>query len=408
MLDELQRIAEGLASRLHRSVAIDDPQVQLLVHTAHHDEAVDRFRMASIMQRKFSLDGVGREQLEQYGISKSIKPVRIPADPAIEMISRVCVPIRCQGFLFGYLWLLDPDESLSDEDLDLAMESANSAGEKLFRVQMLGDLDKAREREMLGDLLSSDIRVRTAAADQLVVAELLPSGAQVAVLAVHLEQAGSNAVSTQIGVALRNASRRLAPWQSVSAVRGGTSGVLLVGGRRLPNPPHLQEIGEWLYQELLDLGAGVDARVGIGPVVASIAQALGSYQCAQDAMRVASSVPGSDAVTSWNSLGIYRLLVQLPLDQLRESAIPAGLLRLIETDTSGVMLETLETYLDQAGNVPASVEKLNIHRTSLYYRLRRIEESTEMSLSNGSDRLALHLGTKLVRLTGISPAKSDR
>jgi DNA-binding PucR family transcriptional regulator len=43
------------------------------------------------------------------------------------------------------------------------------------------------------------------------------------------------------------------------------------------------------------------------------------------------------------------------------------------------------------------VARLRIHKTSLYYRLRRIEKLTGMSLRDGEDRLALHLGVTLAR-----------
>jgi hypothetical protein len=36
MLEELQSIADSLADRLSRSVALDDPQIRLLMHAAHH------------------------------------------------------------------------------------------------------------------------------------------------------------------------------------------------------------------------------------------------------------------------------------------------------------------------------------------------------------------------------------
>ena len=35
---------------------------------------------------------------------------------------------------------------------------------------------------------------------------------------------------------------------------------------------------------------------------------------------------------------------------------------------------TLETYLDHAGDVKSTAAELWLHRTSLYYRLRRVEE----------------------------------
>ena len=46
-----------------------------------------------------------------------------------------------------------------------------------------------------------------------------------------------------------------------------------------------------------------------------------------------------------------------------------------------------------------TAEALNLHRATLYYRLQRIEEITGARLKVGEDRLALHLGLRLARLT---------
>jgi DNA-binding PucR family transcriptional regulator len=45
------------------------------------------------------------------------------------------------------------------------------------------------------------------------------------------------------------------------------------------------------------------------------------------------------------------------------------------------------------------VTALNVHRTSLYYRLGRFTELTGLDLADGGQRLAVHLGLKLLRLT---------
>jgi DNA-binding PucR family transcriptional regulator len=44
-----------------------------------------------------------------------------------------------------------------------------------------------------------------------------------------------------------------------------------------------------------------------------------------------------------------------------------------------------------------------VHRTSLYYRLSRIELISGMDLASGGDRLSLHLGLKLARLLHLLP-----
>ena len=89
-----------------------------------------------------------------------------------------------------------------------------------------------------------------------------------------------------------------------------------------------------------------------------------------------SAVAGFGAVTSWSDLGVYRLLVQLPLHELTADALPDGLRQLMAIDAGGPLVETLETWLDEACDPRATVARLQVHRTSLYYRLSRIEEIT--------------------------------
>ena len=62
---------------------------------------------------------------------------------------------------------------------------------------------------------------------------------------------------------------------------------------------------------------------------------------------------------------------------------------------------TLEAYLDLAGDARATAEALSLHRATMYYRLNRIEEITGARLKTGDDRLALHLGLRLARLSGL-------
>jgi sugar diacid utilization regulator len=112
-------------------------------------------------------------------------------------------------------------------------------------------------------------------------------------------------------------------------------------------------------------------------------------------------VPGFGTVTSWEELGVYRLLVQLPLDELPDDAIPEGLRTLLAADGEGPLVETLETWLDEGCDPRATVARLQVHRTSLYYRLGRIEEITGLTLNSGGVRLDLHLGLKLARLQGL-------
>jgi sugar diacid utilization regulator len=65
------------------------------------------------------------------------------------------------------------------------------------------------------------------------------------------------------------------------------------------------------------------------------------------------------------------------------------------------LVDTLETYLELAGDARATAEALTLHRATLYHRLNRIEKLTGARLKTGDDRLALHLGLRLARLSGL-------
>jgi GAF domain-containing protein len=398
-VDDLQRVAEALAVRIGRAIAIDDPQKNLIAH-APHDDRVDAHRVASVMKMR-APDEVVAHAFAQ-GIATADGPVRVPGLPEIDLLARMCFPVRCQGLLFGYLWIIDPDEDLTAEETAAAVEAAADAGQVLYRERLIDDLRDSRERELLRDLLSDDVAVSAAAAGLLVEEEMLPPTCFAAVLVVQVSAPDREDLRTTLHAVLRRAGRRANPLVSLSLARAGGRGVLLLAGRRAPTAAELRGIAEVVRDELeKQLDDHVSVRLGIGPVQEGAARAPVSARRAREALAVAEKVSGFGSVTSWDELGVYRLLVQLPLSDLPDDAIPDGLRTLLQVDAEGPLVETLETWLDEGCDSRATVARLQVHRTSLYYRLGRIEEITGMSLNSGSARLDLHLGLKLARLQGL-------
>jgi DNA-binding PucR family transcriptional regulator len=398
-MDDLQRIAIGLAARIGRAIAIDDPQMNLITHTAH-DDHVDRHRVASVMQMRAPDEVV--EHAFAQGIATADGPVRVPGVPEMDLLARVCIPVRCQGLLFGFLWIIDADGTLTEAELAEAVEAAAAAGQVLYRERLLDDLRDSRERDLLRDVLSDDLTVRSAAATLLVEEEMLPPAAHLCVLVAQVETDNGDDAKTALDAALRKAGRRANPLSSLALSRAGGRGLLLVAGRRPPAAQALLDIATALRDDLLkSLSGGGEVRVGIGQVHQGVDYAAVSARRAREALEVAAKVPGFGPITAWDELGVYRLLITLPLDELPLDAIPLGLRALMEADGEGPLVETLETWLDEGCDSRATVARLQVHRTSLYYRLGRIEEITGLSLNSGAARLDLHLGLKLARLQGL-------
>ena len=370
MEDDLQAVAEALASRLHRAVAIDDPRMHLLVHTAHHGP-VDPARMESILRLQ------PPEEVTRYtrslGIAKADAPMRVPAREDLQLLSRVVAPLRADGLLVGYLWIIDEDETLTEQELALVEEAARESAELLRRRALAMDAKGARAQQLAQSLLDGD----TEAATTLREEELWTADA------VRVLRAEPTSTTTR--EALVRATRDGGRHRCLVAATSPVAVVLV--------PPS---------SDAAALAAGVCGATGapwctVGSVV-PLADAARSAEEAERAARVARSVPPDGQLVEWDRLGVYRLLVHLPLDRLPAGAVPPQLLPLLESESGRDLVRTVETYLDSAGDARTTVAALSVHRTSLYYRLGRFTELTGLDLNDGEQRLQVHLGLKLLRL----------
>jgi DNA-binding PucR family transcriptional regulator len=123
-----------------------------------------------------------------------------------------------------------------------------------------------------------------------------------------------------------------------------------------------------------------------------------AHREAGTAARAARLLPLFGPVASWSALGPFGLLLRVDLDELSEALPLPGLKDLLADPAHGLLVTTVEEFLDRAGDVNATAEALHVHRTTLYHRLKRVESVTSLSLNNGLDRLTLHLALKLSRL----------
>lgn len=145
---------------------------------------------------------------------------------------------------------------------------------------------------------------------------------------------------------------------------------------------------------------------GIGDPQATPANAYLSYREARKAARVAAAITTMGPIASWQGLGVYRTLAQLPMCEEVTSSLDPRLVQLLR-HCDPTVLVTLETFLDLAGDIKATTECLHVYRGTLYYRLQKAEQLAGIDLRNGQDRLTLHLGFKLARLAGVYTGHSE-
>jgi purine catabolism regulator len=120
------------------------------------------------------------------------------------------------------------------------------------------------------------------------------------------------------------------------------------------------------------------------------------YRQATQAMRLAGRLHADSTVT-FDSMGIYQLLIQLDDEPAAErfSTQIVGPLVAYDKRHRSSLVETIIAYFSHHGNVSQTAEALYIHRNTLSYRLDRIQELTDQDLENPDERLALQLALKL-------------
>jgi hypothetical protein len=407
MASDLQRIVDGLAVRLDRPALIEDRR-QRVVAYSDHGGPMDDVRRLSILRRHTTTEVMA--WFRDVGVHQAREPMRTPGNPALGLLPRVCVPIWHRDLLLGYLWFIDDDQSMTDAAVALAAEAATDLALSLYRENLVGELATQRETEAVRTLLSEEPHAREQAARSLVEDGVLVDGVQIVVLVgrVVLEPSCLPDDDLRLAVeqALVNTHRWVGPREAVHLVRYD-HGALVLSSSAGASRTATADVAENFHLALLAATRGVrglvDVVVGVGQERERLHQARDSYDEALQAARVALHLPTLGRVANWSQLGIYRVLSQLPVPSLGGGGVHPGLDRLLHDPAHVPLVETLEAYLDLAGNAHATAERLRLHRTSLYYRLQRLEHLACTDLKDGNERLCLHLAIKLARLGGRYP-----
>jgi len=333
--DGVQAAVDRLGETLGLAVLVEDPQHRPLWWS--RQGSVDPTRMRTILEREAHPAAIA--VVARLGLARATGPVRVPAVAEAEMLARWCLPLRTRRYLLGYLWVLDPDHSVTE--VDRLVECADIATAHLARLRLTGD-GRAHRRAALLALL--------AAGED-------PDAARELIRLEELDPASTVVVT---------APPRGPGWELPDRMRVHLVGV---AAHSRPDP----------------------APATSGPPV-PLARLHVAVRRAAAVLRVVRA-GATLARPSWDALGGWHLIVEAP-DSLAVADLHPGAPALAGCDR-GDLLRTARALLDAGGDVTRTAERLHIHRTTLYYRIERIEAVTGVNLRTGADREDLQLALRL-------------
>ncbi|MEU9858466.1 helix-turn-helix domain-containing protein [Streptomyces sp. NPDC047974] len=399
---ELQALVDELAERLGRSVAVDDPLVRM-VCTSRHFGDEDPVRIGTLLQGR--ADNAAIRYVLDQGVTQWPRPGFIDGRHDLGLLPRYVVPLRERGHLLGLLVVVVPEKTLADEETRAIAGAAEAMAALMYGEWIAADTRKSDERDLALALVGADVAARTTARRRGEERGLLGAAEHVLVTVVQLS----------CGTELVHRSEA-ALWAALEGYRQTRSaqGLIAIGKERAvllqlrDRPPHPDEVAAQTARILDELRTFLDPSadpvIGVGGRHTTLDDAWTSYEQALVAARAARRLPSLKGAGDWELLGELGVLLQLPEHALNASLLPKPLRTLTESHGGDRLRDTLRCFLDHAGSIPRTAETLGIHRTSLYYRLRQIQEITGLDLDDGAHRLTLHLGLRVGELLAPSTA----
>jgi hypothetical protein len=307
------------------------------------------------------------------------------------------VPIRCQGLLLGFAWITDRFGEISVEQVGDCARTAAEIGVLLRNRLLAGERDRALRQELVERLLSPDAATRSVAWDEAVDRGLLDEGGHVAVVLGRYATAGKTPGATLGDAETLGDVERLSrdhPGLRVLSTWWPRRTVAIVTGRP----------GEYLDRQVRaladELGKAGSWRVAVGGPVPGMTELPAAKRQADIALSTLDGGGGGGGVACWADLSSDALLAQFPRQLWADVLLPPGISRLLADPAASTLLPTLSTFLDCAGEAQRTAAQLRVHRTTLHYRLSRIEQISGLSLRDGRDRLLAHLALRLHDLYG--------
>jgi carbohydrate diacid regulator len=143
-------------------------------------------------------------------------------------------------------------------------------------------------------------------------------------------------------------------------------------------------------QDTLNTEAMTDVRVACGTIVTEIAQVSRSYKEARMALNVGKIFYTAKRIHMYNTLGIGRLIYQLP-ENLCRLFIREVFTKQQPDSFDEETITTINMFFDNNLNVSETARQLFVHRNTLVYRLEKLYKATGLDIRVFDDALTFKI-----------------
>jgi len=169
----------------------------------------------------------------------------------------------------------------------------------------------------------------------------------------------------------------------------------------------VMRVAHELHETISETTPEVTVSIGVGRPHKSLVDLRQSYYEAHYAIKIRKLKGDRAVIASFDDLGSYGLLLglqdTLSLEVFYESVL--GALREYDEESSSDLVRSLQGFLEANGHWGEAAERLYVHRHTLRYRMKRVEEITGRRLDSSQDRMEFWLALKARELIEQSARK---
>lgn len=142
--------------------------------------------------------------------------------------------------------------------------------------------------------------------------------------------------------------------------------------------------------DMLNSETMLHVRIGYGGIMDTLKELSRSYKEAKLALDVGKIFYPAKTIISYSSLGIGRLIYQLPLN-LCEMFMKETFTETAMEDLDDENIQTVIKFFENNLNVSETARQLYIHRNTLVYRLEKLEKTSGLDVRQFEDALTFRI-----------------
>lgn len=397
-LTDLQEVVEKLSSYFKRSIIIENAQFELVAYNTPNEFLFDPIQQKTILTKRCPLFVI--ERLKTEGIISRLKkerlPIRMEAMEDIDFYQRIILSLVHENKVIGYLWVYETENRLSDDDLTILTEVATFMSKLLFEKQYREKASDSETQAMLWKLINNEyLNESELKTEASLVNITLPSRFTVIIGSVTdpkylylLDKIKQVFIQTELSKIAYYLGKGT---EIVGIVYGGSREVNDAINKATKV---IEEIKLSLTSEEQEV-----SYFGVGREYNDINYMRTSYLEALEVIETSVFLNDKSVFSlKHQSLGVKRYLKGVYKKNIGEDYFHPTLLKLINKDleSKSQLIKTLSVYLENDCKVGVTAEKLFIHTNTLNYRIKQMQEISELNLTDFNQKVSLHLELQLI------------